>query len=663
MPTFAVLTGRRARVGMLTAALLCLIAAAPAAGTECYAFYGYGQSTMDAPACTITYFEGYIAGTTLTVTKCIGGSGPLAVGVPIAAHGIANVPTTVIAAFGTGTGREGAYTVNNAQMLGTVDKPILFSALIATDDFVALTPANVTRNAYMIADPLGGPRPMWESLAPDTPDSEAPVSPARWHGFSPLHELAYAGNVGRGGFFIETPLSGFAAQFAAEMGKAPDRYAMVLAGLSRGGADWATSTLQLKPGTAHWTNLLTAARYVKQGVEQPGNALVNHPGPATYRTGGMILRLGETAAAGGRTGTKDAFTTASTTLAMAGPNPYGSVNPGWQVYDATARAWVGTVKSWTGAELALNAPAATASAGANDMLLFSVGNDGFLAELRELLAQWNAADIATPRSGAPVFAAQPSSSNFTIIQAAYGFHIALAHVRAALADRRFVLAGPSFVGRYQSDCVHQQADGNAIVGAYLGQWAAWWHQGKRTTPFIMTASAVLPPAQCDGTHYGVRVTFAMPPTGSAAQQTLQLYTDKNIPAVANGGFCYTDGPMVFDYHAPAASGIMIAATPFLARANTRAPGAANQIDIPLSGDPAGARNPTISLGAGITPNGVTILGVPNAHLFVHNVADSSTRAVALPGLAGKAFGPDGNRLVNFASACAIQVGQTLAPAW
>jgi len=440
---------------------------------------------------------------------------------------------------------------------------------------------------------------------------------------------------------------------------------MVLAGLSRGGADWNTSTLQLKPGTSHWTNLITAANYIKSGVEKPGNPLVNNPGAAKYRTGGMILRLGESAAAGGRANTKEAFTTTSTTLSMDGPNPYGSVNPEWQVYDATKHAWVGTVKSWTGNELVLNAPAAIASAGANDMLLFSVGNDGFLAELQDMMTQWNAVDIATPRYklGAPIFAAHPSSSNFTIIEAEYGFHIALAHVREALADRRFVLAGPSFVGRYQGDAVHQQADGNAIVGAYIGQWAAWWYQGKRTVPFIMTAATVLTPEKCDGKHYGVRVTFAMPPTGSAAQETLRFYTDKNIPAIVNYGFNYTDGPKIFDYNGPAASGITIAATPFLAGRNTLLPGAANQIDIPLSGNPAGAVNPTISLGAGITPNGVTIIDLPNAHIFVHNVADCSTRAVALPGLAGKAFGTDGNQLVNFASACSIRVGQTISPAW
>jgi len=219
------------------------------------------------------------------------------------------------------------------------------------------------------------------------------------------------------------------------------------------------------------------------------------------------------------------------------------------------------------------------------------------------------------------------------------------------------------MGRYQSDAVHQQADGNALVGAYIGQWAAWWHQGKRTVPFIMTAASVLKPAECDGKHYGVRVTFAMPPTGSAAQQTLQLYTDKKIPLFTNSGFTYTDGPVVFDHAGAAASGIKIAAAPFLATANTHSPGAANQVDIPLSGDPSGATNPTISLGAAITPNSVTVNGSPNVHIFAHNVADSSTRTLALPGLSGKAFGAGGIQLVNFASACAIGVGQTIAPAW
>jgi hypothetical protein len=335
------------------------------------------------------------------------------------------------------------------------------------------------------------------------------------------------------------------------------------------------------------------------------------------------------------------------------------------VYDWTKQTWVGTVRTWSGGNLVLTAASATASSGASDLLQFSVGNDGFLAELREMVQCWNEADISEPRNplGAPIFATHPSSSNFTIGEATYGFHIALAHDREALADRRFVLAGPSFMGRYQSDSVHQQSDGNALAGAYMGQWAAWWHQGKRTAPFIMTAATALAPADCDGKHPGIRVTFAMPPTGSAAQQTLQFYTDSKIPPFANYGFTYTDGPTVFNHAGPSVSGITISARPFLATANTHKPGAANQIDIPLSGDPARATHPTISLGAAITPNGVAINGVLNVHVFAHNVADSSTRAVALPGLSGKAFGAGGNHLVNFASACSIELGQNLAPAW
>lgn len=644
--------------------LLAVATTALAASTDCYAFFGYGQSTLDAPACVITYFDGYFDGQTLTVTKFLaGGSGDLKVGVPLSGPGVMNVPTTVITAFGTGKGREGSYTVNNPQTLGSTTTPVTCSALIAIEDFTALTPTNVTRNAYMIADPLGGPRPMWESLTPTNGGSEFPVSTAAWKGFTPLHELAFAFKHWRG-FLVGTPMSGFAAQFAAEKGEGPDRYAMVLANLSRGGADWATSTLQLKPGTAHWTNLLTAAKYIKSGVQDSPNALVNNPGPLKYRTGGMIMRLGETAAAGGIAYAATAFTTSSTNIFMGGTAP-ATLGTGWQVYDGTKFAWVGTVQSWTGTNLVLQGTAATKSVGANDQLRFSIGQDGFLGELREMVELWNKVDIAEPRNalGTPIFAAHPSSANFTVCEATYGFHIALAHVREALADRRFVLAGPSFMGRYQSDAVHQQADGNALVGAYIGQWAAWWYQGKRTVPFIMTAASVLKPTQCDGTHYGIRVTFAIPPTGSAAQQTLQFYTDSMIPKFSNYGFAYTDGVIVFDHAGASASGIKIAASPFLATTNTNLPGAANQIDIPLSGDPSAATHPTISLGASITPNGVAVNGCNNIHIFAHNVADSSTHAVALPGLSGRAFGAGGNQLVNFASACAIEVGQTLVPAW
>jgi hypothetical protein len=406
---------RKAIILVVTVVFICFMTSARAAGRDCYGFFGYGQSTNDAPATVITYCDGFISWQTLTVTKFGISSGDLAVGVPISGPGIVNVPTTVITALGTGKGREGTYSVNNSQTLGSAAQPVTFSALVAISDFALLTPTNVTRNAYMIADPLGGPRPMWESLTPTGGGSEVPISTKSWRGFIPLHELAFASNFWRG-FFIETPMSGFAAQFAAEMELGPDRYFMVVADMARGGADWATSTLQLKPGTTHWTNLLTAMKYIKNGVEGSAHALVNNPGPSNYRTGGMILRLGETAAAGERMSAKEAFTKSSTTIAMNGSNSRNAIGAGWQVYDWTKHAWVGTVRSWSGNNLVLNAAAATASSGAADLLQFSVGNDGFLAELREMVQCWNAADIAAPRNplGAPIFAAQPSSSNFTI---------------------------------------------------------------------------------------------------------------------------------------------------------------------------------------------------------------------------------------------------------
>lgn len=63
-----------------------------------------------------TYFQGSISGTTLTVTDVI--AGELVVGQVLVAPGI--TPGTYITAFGTGSGQNGTYTVNDSQTLGSV---------------------------------------------------------------------------------------------------------------------------------------------------------------------------------------------------------------------------------------------------------------------------------------------------------------------------------------------------------------------------------------------------------------------------------------------------------------------------------------------------------------------------------------------------------------
>jgi hypothetical protein len=268
----------------------------------------------------------------------------------------------------------------------------------------------------------------------------------------------------------------------------------------------------------------------------------------------------------------------------------------------------------------------------------SISRAAFLAELQALLAAWNAANIDdNPHQlGAPIFAASPSQASSGT---AYAFGIYAAHADMALSDRRFVLATPSFVGEYQNDVIHQTSRGNALIGAYLGKWAAWWHQGKRCAPFVMTAATMISSTVC-------RVTFQMPPTGSAAQATLQFYSDANLPSLANQGFSYSD---------QSASGVTIASVALTA-------GSTNQIDITLSANPTGFLNPTISLGATRSPNGKTFWTTLNANVLSHNVADSDTRTVALPGLTGNAFG-GGSQLPNFANHCDIVIGTTKQTAW
>jgi hypothetical protein len=199
----------------------------------------------------------------------------------------------------------------------------------------------------------------------------------------------------------------------------------------------------------------------------------------------------------------------------------------------------------------------------------------------------------------------------------------------------------------------------------------------------MIAATRLVPAQTDNTHYGIRVTFQMPPSqaiGSATaaqQQALQFYSDSNIPTFTNYGFCYLDGAYpggastygVFTGNGDGvcAGGSLSIASVVLATASL-SPGATNQIDIYLSGDPGAATNPTIALGAMRSGNGVTIWGVANAHLFMSNVANKDCTQPANPGLSGKFYanalcGAGNNYMIDFAAPSFITLGQTLTTAW
>ena len=64
-----------------------------------------------------------------------------------------------------------------------------------------------------------------------------------------------------------------------------------------------------------------------------------------------------------------AFTTSTSTIPMAPPNP-GTVQPGMNVANVTTGHQVGTVSSYTGATLTLTAASLSASQGANDILQF-----------------------------------------------------------------------------------------------------------------------------------------------------------------------------------------------------------------------------------------------------------------------------------------------------
>ncbi len=692
--------GKSLLAGLLSTAVAPALAAPlPSALT----FIGYGQSTMMAPGTNA------VQGATCTFSTTSGGqvtisgvSGtPFSAAVPgavISTAGLTAGSNPAITGFVSGmSGGNGVYSVNVSITLG----PSTCGIANETTFMTLLTGSNVNPNAFMITtSPVLGPRGMWETLSNSNSSTSKTVLISSWSGFSLLKEAAYAGNYGNGSFFIESPMSSFAAQFIAGTGwTAPN--AIIAENMSHGGQDWIGSypNILAPGGNNDWTNFVTAQKYIKNTVQSNSGALPGITGPWSYHLGGVPMRLGESAAAAASVTATASFTTSTsgnTAIAVgSAPSTLNGVSQpvaGWCAYDATASAFIGYIVSWVSTTFTVGPTnSAVSSSGSTDSIYLSPCYPGYLAELKSMVAQFTISDVSDAPNpvGVPIFSALPSSSNFGGNEKLFMFAVNAANVMEAFADRRLVVTGPSFVGPYQSDAVHQEPQGNAIVGAYQGKWAAWNLSGKRTPPFAMIAAQRLGAGSVDGngSHYGVRVTFQMPPSSAvgsvtaAQQQTLQFYTDSNIPSFTNYGFCYLDGAYptggtTFAMWTPSstgtclasASGISITGSPILATANSYTTGGlANQIDIPLTGDPGTATNPTITLGAMVTPNGVNIFG-SQTHLFAHNVANKDCTPVANSGLSGKAFanstcGTGNNYLVDFASPSFIGIGQTLTTAW
>jgi hypothetical protein len=698
----------------LASALMAAAAPLPTALT----FIGYGQSTMVGPGTNI------YQGATCTFSTTSGGqvtisgvSGtPFASAVPgavIAGNSSAIVAGSnpTITGFVSGTsGGNGVYSVS----VSITGGPFTCAIAQETTFSTLLTGSNINSNAFMIGtSPIVGPRGMWETLTPTNNSASKPILLSSWSGFALLKEVFYGDNYDNGNFYTETPMSSFVAQFVAQTGwNAPN---VILAeNMAHGGEDWVASYPGiLAPGNNDWTDFVTAQRFFKTNIQGSGCGSscpgTGFTGPFNYRLGGVPMRLGESAAAAKIISATASFTTSTsgnTAISTSSvPTLNGVSQPvsGWCAYDFTASAFIGYVASWVSTTLTVGpTSSAVSSSGSADSIYLSPCYPGFLAELRSIVAQFSASDIsdAPNPGGVPIFAAMPSSQNFGANQRYFQFAINAAHVTEALADRRMVVTGPSFVGPYQGDTVHGEPQQNAIVGAYQGKWAAWNLTGKRTPPFAMvSAQWIAPGVTCGGqsTNYCVRVTFQMPPSQpcvapgangmscasnvtAAQQQVLQLYSDSNLPSISNSGFCYLDGAYpaggssfaMFSSSTGAcpssSSGISISSVALTS-------GSTNQIDLVTNTSSSatvnGATNPTVTLGAYFTPNGVTIFGVPNAHLFAHNVANKDCTIPGNTALAGKAFknvvcdgvGTALNYLIDFAAPSFIGVGQTLTTAW
>ena len=681
-------------------ALLFSLLASPALGQSyppsVFMFIGYGQSTMDALTEAVNNSTGNDFSTDGVFTASGFSAGQIVSGSPISCGSLPNTTPITITTIGgtcdgvacTGTGGSGTYQTNysgtalSSLSCGVSPDPTIMTVTI---------PSNVTPNAFMITtSPVIGPRGFWETIDVTNVNGGKPVLISRWSGFTPIYELFYTNNYGIGSFHLETPMSSFCAQ-ANVVFASPT--ALVCEVMSHYGEDWTiTCGSCLQPGGENdWANFISAQQYVKNNVQCSGcgSALTTagYPvsGPWNYRTGGVALRLGESAAGGYYTTATSGWSSGSGGTIAVGNNGQYFTASNWCVYDKTSSTWLGYAASWIGTTLTFTSSGPISGGSSSDTIWLSPCYAGYLAELKSMVAMVSASDISDapdPR-GVPIFAHVPSSTSFGSgnPEKIFGFQTFYANVTEGLADRRFVVTGPSFMGPYQlDDSLHNGPVGNALIGSYMGKWAGWYYLGRRTAPFAMI-SASMPNGH--SSPYVVRVTFQMPPSATSAEQTLQFYcsgcagsgsADSNIPAIANKGFCYLDGTyeaggtnfLNFTLQtgacASSASGISISSVALTA-------GSKNQVDITMSGDPSLQTNPTITLGAFSLPNGVSVWGINETHIFIHNVADSDCTPVANTALIGKAYfnsacgQSDARYLVDFADPSWIGVGQTLSVAW
>ena len=693
--------------GALLAAVLN-IGAAQAAAPTAWEWDFYGQSTMYAGTAPSGYtsFNASMSGSgVLTVgTNTLNPSLHIGVGSYISCSA-ANYPNTdiTVTSLGTGTGQSGTYnTTYSGAGWGSVGCSATVTEYAPTL-YTRLTLANQNANAFMPT-----PTPY---LTPNTV-----VGTLAWNNQAGLvYAQAYAlltsqvsccsllSEQSVGSLFLfETPVTSAIAQLIAGTSlTAPNAIVATNAAYSSG--DWSLwAQYPLPPsqyGTHASTNLGEISKIIKNAVQSSTTAL---PGlstsvPWNYRKGGVMLRLGETAATGKTLLTNASWVAGATSISLDASASYqngsGTDVTGWCVFDVTQSKYLGYATSWTTGSVSLTAAgAAYGSGGAtNHQITLTSCHDGWMSAMRAMKAFLTAEDVSDapdPR-GVPVFATVPSSSQFgTPVTGGWvGFNTYRALGDLSLADRNFVTVGPSYMCRYQIDHIHPYPCQSALVGAYEGKWAAWWQTGRRTAPFVMTNAQRLTPSQMDGAHYGIRVTFQMPPSATTPEKALAFYSDSNIPQIANYGFCYLDGTYEAGGSnfltwtnassnpscASSASGIGIydngtQTSPILATTNSRLPGAANQIDIPLTGDPGAQTNPKISYAAQGPTSGQAVFGDGGTNLFMGNVVNSDCTAVANSYLSGLAFpnaacGAGNNYLIDFAIPSEIGLYQTKQVQW
>ena len=211
---------------------------------------------------TVASCNGFISGTTLTITSsCTGSPGTLAVSDGLSSSAATIAAGTIITGLVTGTGGTGTYTVNPSQTVGSSRKPVAITAsttTLSSPDFLTLmdqaapTPPATTPCAIfqMVVDTSGNISP--PCLAPNTIDTYLSADPTTVN-------LAYINNLqpaGAGGtlygfswicnngvviggntFFAPTPLQARPDTIAHEM-----LHDLCLDHVSYGAGPWAPPT-------------------------------------------------------------------------------------------------------------------------------------------------------------------------------------------------------------------------------------------------------------------------------------------------------------------------------------------------------------------------------------------------------------------------------------